>query len=145
MRRPRWPAHLLLRYLECSQPECHSAPPPCVRRSQPPEGEGPLRMQDLAVAGVGRQTWELCVRNQRCVGGDGGRNKKEAATAADLHTLPASSNPAREYQRNFLYTGIRLAIMLAVGVVFATLFLNQGQKYSTYLGEAAGCSCSCAG
>lgn len=38
------------------------------RRSQPPAGEGPLHMQAPAVAGWARQTWELCVRNQRCVG-----------------------------------------------------------------------------
>lgn len=40
----------------------------------------------------------------------------------------------REYYRNLYYTAIRGIITLAVGVVFATLFIGQGKRYDTYAG-----------
>lgn len=48
---------------------------------------------------------------------------------------PPRCLPCREYNRNLLYTAIRGAIMVAIAVVFATLFIGQGGKYNSFTGE----------
>lgn len=122
-----------------------------------PTGEGLLGAADVQVAGWMRQTWELTVRNFRrelcmpyhnrmpvvcCTALRQAGNEPQHPTYATQPANPgpawartAPAMPCREYNRNLLYSVIRGAIMLAVAVVFATLFIGQGSRYDTFAGE----------
>ena len=111
----------------------------------------------MQVAGWMRQTWELTVRNFRrelcipcqsrmpmvcCTVRRQAGNEPQHPTYATqpAHPRPPWARitpaiPCREYNRNLLYSVIRGAIMLAVAVVFATLFIGKGSRYDTFAGE----------
>ena len=63
--------------------------------AKPPEGDAPLRYEDLHVAGAGRQLSVLLGRN------------------------------FRQYTRALAYNGTRVIITIVISICFGTLFINK--------------------
>lgn len=70
--------------------------------AKPPEGDAPLRYEDLHVAGAGRQLAVLLGRN------------------------------FRQYTRALAYNGTRVIITIVISICFGTLFIDKGGKTDTF-------------